>query len=307
MADPETLLIEVYVQIDDLVGTTVPVPPRRAEPPPKLTPVETIALGVFSQWGRFRSERDFYGYAEQRLRPLFPHLPHRTQFNRQLRRLGDVVAQVAVALAELVDPAPYELLDTTAVPTRNVQRRGTGHLAGLADIGYSPRLHWYDGLHLLTCVTPLGLITGSGIGPASANDRALAETLFAGRADPDARLPSAGHPHSTYYLADTGFAGQRCQRRWAERYGVVVLAPPQPDSARRWSATERRAFAGLRQPIEAIIQRLLDWFRLGSERPHQLSGLLARLAAKCALNNFCILFNLRRQRAPLKIADILGW
>jgi Transposase DDE domain len=307
MADPETLLIEVYVQIDDLVGTTVLLPPRRSGPPPKLTPVETITLGIFSQWSRFRSERDFYGFAERRLRSLFPRLPHRTQFNRQLRRLGDVVAQVALALADSVAPAAYERLDTTAVPTRNVQRRGRGHLAGLTDIGYSPRLHWYEGLHLLLCEEPPGLITGLGVGPASANDRALAETLFAVRAAPDLRLPEVGHPHGQLYLADTGFAGAACQREWAEHYGVRVLAPPQPDSAHRWPPTERQAFARLRQPIESIVHRLLDWFRLGRERPHQLTGLRARLAAKCALNNFCILYNLRHDRPPLKIADILEW
>jgi hypothetical protein len=307
MADPETLLIEVYVQIDDLVGTTVPLPPRRSGPPPKLTPVETITLGVFSQWGRFRSERDFYRFAEKRLGALFPRLPDRTQFNRQVRHLGDVVAQVALALADCVDPAAYELLDTTAVPTRNPQRRGTGHLAGFTDIGYSPRLHWFEGLHLLLCVAPPGLITGLGCGPASANDRALAETLFALRAAPDLRLPGVGHPHGQVYLADTGFAGAACQQRWAEHYDVRVLAPPQPDSARRWPPEERRAFDRLRQPIESIVLRLLDWFRLGSERPHQLAGLLARLAAKGALNNFCILYNLRHDRPPLKIADILEW
>jgi hypothetical protein len=307
MADPETLVIEVYVQIDALVGTTVPLPPRRSGPPPKLRPVEIITLGVFGQWSRFRSERNFYAFAEKHLRGLFPRLPHRTQFNRHLRRLGDVVTQVALALADQVPAARDEILDTTAVPTRNVQRRGTGHLAGFTDIGDSPRLHWFEGLHLLLCEEPPGLITGFGCGSASANDRALAETLFAVRADPDPRLPEVGHPHGELYLADTGFAGTACQQGWAEVYDVHVLAPPQPDSARCWPPAERQAFAALRQPVESIIHRLLDWFRLGRERPHQLAGLRTRLAAKCALNNFCILYNVRHDRPPLKIADILGW
>ena len=241
------------------------------------------------------------------MRPLFPRLPHRTQFNRHLRRLGSVVTAVALALADQAPAASYEILDTTAVPTRNRQRGGAGHLAGLTDIGYSHRLRWYEGLHLLACVQPPGLITGVGCGSARAHDRALAETLFAVRAAPDARLPEVGHQHGQVYLADSGFAGTACQQRWADDYGVRVLAPPQPDSARRWPPEERQAFATLRQPIESIFQRLLDWFRLGSERPHQLAGLRTRLAAKCALNNFCILYNLRHDRPPLKIADILEW
>ena len=51
---------------------------------------------------------------------------------------------------------PYEALDSSAMPVRDAKRRGTGWLAGLADIGWSNSLGWYEGFRLLAAVTPSG-------------------------------------------------------------------------------------------------------------------------------------------------------
>ena len=88
-------------------------------------------MAVLSQWARFRSERDFWRYAETRLRRPFPHLPSRPQFNRQVRRQQAAITAFALWLATQLgaDAAPYEALDGSAVPTRNAKRRGRGWLA----------------------------------------------------------------------------------------------------------------------------------------------------------------------------------
>jgi hypothetical protein len=65
-------------------------------------------------------------------------------------------------------------------------------LPGLADIGWSNRLGWYEGFHLLLAVNPLGMITGFGFGPASTKDHHLAETFFALRRHPHPGLASVG-------------------------------------------------------------------------------------------------------------------
>ncbi len=84
----------------------------------------------------------------------------------------------------------YEALDGTGVVIRNAKRRGEGWLAGQADIGYSNRLGWYEGFYLLGSVTPEGVLTGFGFGPASTKDQTMAETFFAARA----QLASLGLP-----------------------------------------------------------------------------------------------------------------
>jgi hypothetical protein len=69
----------------------------------------------------------------------------------------------------------------------------------------------------------------------------------------------------------------------------------------------RRWLASLRQIIETVNDKLLNTFRLARERPHDVTGFQARLAAKVALHNFCIWFNLQLNHAPLAFAELLAW
>jgi hypothetical protein len=63
----------------------------------------------------------------------------------------------------------------------------------------------------------------------------------------------------------------------------------------------------LRQLVETVNDKLLNIFRLAREQPHDLTGLQARLAAKAAVHNFCIWFNVQRDEAPVSFAELLAW
>jgi hypothetical protein len=307
VVDPETFVTELYVAIDTICKAHPAAP--RPGPAAALVPSEVVTLALFGQWGQFRSEAAFYRYAGKHLRGCFPTLPSRPQLNRVIRRTQATIVAVALELGTnaAAPGCPYEVIDGTGLPTRNAKRRGRGWLAGDADIGKCTRLGWYEGVRLLTGVTPDGAITGWGIGPASTNDRTLAETFFAGRAQPHPGLASVGRPVSDQYVADTGFAGVRWERHWATAYGAVVVCPPHPHSRRRWPKPRRTWLAGLRQITEAVNDRLLFTFRLDRERPHDLGGLQARLAATVALHNFCLLLNRLHGRPDLAFADLVDW
>lgn len=311
MLDPETFLTELYVAAADFCQARdrSSAPPCRPGPPPALSDGEVVTLAVFARWARFPSERAFWRWADRRVRGCFPRLPSRSQLNRHVRRLHAAIAAFAVALAERLGSrvAPYEAIDSTAVPTRALRRRGRGWLAGWTDKGKSGRIGWYHGFHLLVATTPDGVVTGFGAGPGSANDRHLAEQLFASRRWPDVGPPSLGHPAAGPYLADTGFAGMHCQTRWAERYGAEVIAPPQPGAARRLGRRARRQLAGRRQIVETVVGRLHYEFGLDRERPHTVGGFIARLAARVALHNFCAALNRHLRRPPLAVADLVAW
>ena len=243
------------------------------------------------------------------MQTAFPTLPQREQFNRLQRHYRDVIVAFSLFLVEHMQAQRclYEALDSSGIPTRDAKRRGTGWLAGQADIGWSNRIGWYEGFHLLTSITPTGVITGFGFAPASGNDHALAETFFAARQHPSAPLPSVGAAAQGVYVADKGFAGDQLHRRWQAQYGAEVVSPPHQRSKVRWSKDWRRWLAGLRQIIETIYEKLLNTFRLARERPHALDGFQARLAAKVALHNFCIWLNGQLRREPLAFADLLDW
>jgi hypothetical protein len=306
MLDPETFLTELYVEADTF-GKTQVAPPHPG-PVASLSASEVVTLALFAQWPQFPSEAAFYRYAAKHLRPLFPTLPSRAQFNRLVRHHTATITAFALHVGQELaqgDERAFEALDGSGIVTRNLKRRGGGWLDGQADIGRCTRLGFYEGVRLLLAVTPGGAITGWGIGPASTNDRVLAETFFAARAEPQSGLPSVGEPTSDCYVADMGFAGRACEARWADAYGAVVICPPQADSVRAWPKALRTWLAGIRQVIETATDHVLTTFGLARERPHAIDGLLARLAARIGLHNLCCWLNRTRNRGLLHIADVL--
>lgn len=309
MADLETFVIGVYVTVDEFQRDRLPPEPPRPGPRPGLCRAELLTLALVARLDRFPSERAFWRFADRHLRGLFPGLPGRSQLNRLLRRRhAALVAFGRWAARRLgAQAAPFEVLDTTAVPLRNAKRRGEGALPEVAAIGKSLRLGWFEGVRLLVAVLPEGAVTGFGLAPGNEQDRALAEDFFAQRALPEQALPSVGRPASGAYLADTAFGGRAARARWAERYDAHVYAPPHPASGERWPAALRRWHAAARQVVEAVFQRLLQGLRLERERPRTLDGLLTRVAAAVALHNALIGQNRREGRPDLAWVEAVGW
>ena len=310
MLDVDTFLATLYVMVDDFCQSRPQKERRRPGSDASLSPSEVITLAVFARFSRFGSERDFYRYATGHLRDAFPTLPVRPRFNRLVRSHAELIEAFVLHLVALLDTqkCPYEALDSSAMPVRNAKRRGHGWLAGYADIGWSNSLGWYEGFCLLTAVDPTGGITGFCFGAASTAEQQLAESFFAVRAQPNPRLISVGSISAGPYITDKGFEGAENHLRWLESYGAQVIHPPKRNSRKKsWSKRLRRWVAGIRQIVESVYDRLFNAFGLWRERPHELSGLRARLAARVALHNFCIWLNEQLGRPRLAFADLLGW
>ena len=308
MLDMDTFLTTLYVITDDFCQSHTSER-QRPGPQASLCESEVITLAIFARWSRFSSERDFYRYAEGHLRGAFPTLPDRSQFNRLVRLYTDTIEQMALHLARIMkgSRSAYQALDASAMPTRDAKRRGHGWLAGQADIGWSNSIGWYEGFSLLTAVEPTGVITGFCFGAASTADQPLAETFFAVRATPNPRLRSVGSAFSGAYVADKGFEGAENHRRWLDHYGADVIHAPKRNSRKPWSKPLRKWVASIRQIVETVYEKLFNTFGLWGERPHDLGGLRARLAARVALHNFCIWLNGQLGRPRLAFADLLGW
>jgi hypothetical protein len=308
MLDLDTFLLYLYVFVDDVCKAALPPEPRPG-PAPALSRSEVVTLALFAQWAEFRSERGFARYATRHLRAAFPHLPDRSQLNRAIRAQHAAIVALGQTLAQrLARPSPaYEVLDTVGVRVRNAKRSGRGWLAGLVNIGWSNRLGWYEGFHLLLACRPEGDVSGFGFGPASAKDQPLAETFLGLRHCPDPRLPTAGPPADAAYLADNGFCGAALRRHWQADYGAAVIAPPKRTAPNAWPPELQRWHSHYRQIIETVNDKLLNAFGLDRERPHTLAGFQARLAAKVGLHNFCCWLNQQFGRPLLAFADLVEW
>ena len=230
-----------------------------------------------------------------------------------MRSYVSLIEEVALHLVLMLDArgtTPYEALDTSAMPVREAKRRGEGWLVGYADIAGG--LTAWDGMRGLGCSSPS---TRRGRDHRfrfrlcqHTKDQPLAESFFALRARPDPRLVSVGASAPGPYVVDKGFEGEDNHRRWLDRYGAQIICPPKRNVRKRsWSKRLRRWVASIRQIIETVYEKLHNTFGLRRERPHDISGLRARLAARVALHNFCMWLNEQLGRPRLGFADLLGW
>ena len=72
--DLEHLLISLYCLIDDWRKAKQIPPPARPGRPAQLSDAEVLTLAILAQWSRWRSERDFWRFADAHLRTYFPEL-----------------------------------------------------------------------------------------------------------------------------------------------------------------------------------------------------------------------------------------
>jgi hypothetical protein len=294
--DLEHLLISLYCLIDDWRKAKQPSPPARAGRPSRLSDAEVLTLAILAQWPRWRSERDFWRFADAHLRAYFPDLLSQSQLNRRIRALEPQlkVLQHDLACTIADDHDVYRLLDTTLIPAIvRVRACRKGLFAGQATFGRSiSKTEWVYGFKVALSVTPEGVVIAFGLAPANCDERPIGEFLVA----------SDGHDS---YLADKGFSSLEWEKHWLKHYGSLVAATPQKSARRAWPEAVCRWAAGKRQIIEGVIWQLKDYFGLERHRAKTLGGLLTRLAAKVAAYTCGQLFNAMLGRSLRHLATLL--
>lgn len=85
------------------------------------------------------------------------------------------------------------------------------------------------------------------------------------------------------------------------------MCPPKRKSQPPWSKQRRRGLARVCQIVATVYDNIHHTVGLDRERPHDLTGLQARLAAKMALHDCCIWFNEQVGRPSLAFADLVDW
>ena len=264
-ADLDTLVIALYVMVDELLG-----PRRGPGRPPKLSDAELVCLAVAQVLLGFGSERRWLRFAGQRLGHLFPYLPTASAYNRRLRRAGPLVA---LTIGDLAAHTPswgdqLRLVDSTPVPcaaSRETVKRSA--LAGHAGYGYCKSHHRYFwGFRLYVLAAPDGLPVAWCLATPTLGEREVVAALL-------------GHERARLrpglvILADKGFAGQDFERLVAG-YGAALLRPDRADEARRHGSLGR-----WRQWIESAFDTLKDQLGLERHGGRTLAGVWVRIAQR---------------------------
>ncbi len=268
------LFVEVYVRIADAMATgAVPVPPRPG-PAPACTDAEVLTLAVVRHLLARRSERAWLLEVRREWAHYFPHVPHRSEFNRRVRWLWgafELLRQQAVARLPL-DPWPQ--VDTSALPVKHPSRRRgadawdgpNGLHAGFGrDAAHG---EWFYGFRLGLRTDPGSrLVRAWSLVPAAVDERGVADDLLQG-------VRCVG------LLLDRGFIGAWWAASYAERGSRVVIAHSHAERQRLPRAV-RRPVAALRNRIETTIGEIADVDGLWLVRhgAHTVWGLLTRTAA----------------------------
>ena len=264
-ADLDTLVIALYVMVDDLLGPRIG-PGRR----PRLSDAELVCLAIAQVLLGCDSERRWLRLANQRLGHLFPYLPTASAYNRRLRRAGWLVA---LALQDLAAHTPswgdqLRLVDSTPVPcaaSRETVRRSA--LAGHAGYGYCKSHHrWFWGFRLYVLAAPDGLPVAWCLATPKLGEREVVAALL----DHERARLRPG----LLILADKGFAGRDFEQLVAG-YGAALARPDRADEPHRFGSLGR-----FRQWIESTFDTLKDQLGLERHGGRTVAGVVVRVAQR---------------------------
>lgn len=284
VADFADFCLVVYMLVDDLYrALPACVKPRSSSD--VCSDSELLTMALVAECIGWDEERVAISRWQEH-RDLFPHIPHRTRFNRRRRALTDALLLIRRhLLADLdyahdqqcvIDSLPVPVIGFHLVP--GATSAGAWRAAG-ADYGKvvtkKQTIFGYK-LHLLVTLT--GVIRDFVLAPASVNDHRVAPELLAAVED-------------VLVLGDKGYIDAALVQALRDEQGVILATP-----LRRNQRTERdpgfvRLLNGFRQVIETVNDQLAGQFGIGRNHAHTFAGLCTRLASKLTAHTLCMYIN----------------
>jgi hypothetical protein len=285
IADLDTLLIALYVELTDRIIPSLGFTRSGPGKPPDVTDAELACLAVAQVLLRFDDERHWLRAAPNRVGHLFPRLLGQSEYNARLKNLAPLMEAALRWLAQAT-PGSAELLrlmDATPVPCgHSVITAKRSDLAGWAGYGYCPsHSRWYWGAKLLIICTCDGTITGFGLAnPKLSGEREQARQMLS---DQPANRPAPG----TAVVTDKGLSGEDFEDFMSgPDLGLALVRPARNDEK------EPRYFPNwLRQRVEAIIWTLKNQLGLERHGGRVPAGLWARVVQRLLALNACIWHN----------------
>jgi hypothetical protein len=285
IADLDTLLTALYVELTDRIIPSRGLARRGPGRPPAVTDAELACLAVAQVLLRFDDERRWLRAAPRLVGHLFPRLLAQGEYNTRLRQLALLLEAALRWLAEAT-PATAEqlrLMDATPVPcgTSAVTARRSD-LFGHAGYGYCPsHSRWYWGAKLLIICTCDGTVTGFSLAnPKLHGERDQARQTVR---DQPANRPAPG----TLVVTDKGLPGQSTEEFFASDDLQLTLIRP----ARRDEKQPRPFPNWLRQRVEAVIWTLKNQLGLERHGGRKPAGLWTRIVQRLLALNTVIWFN----------------
>jgi hypothetical protein len=285
IADLDTLLTALYVELTDRIIPSRGIRRRGPGKPPDVTGAELVCLAVAQVLLRFDDERHWLRAAASRIGHLFPRLLGQSGYNERVKAAAPLMEAALRWLAEAT-PGSAEMLrlmDATPVPCgHSVITARRPDLYGWAGYGYCPsHSRWYWGAKLLLICTCDGTVTGFGLAsPKLSGEREHARQMLK---DQPANRPAPG----TAIVTDKGLSGEETEEFFTSPgLGLALIRP-----ARKDEKAPRYFPNWLRQRVEAIIWTLKNQLGLERHGGRVPAGLRARIIQRLLALNACIWHN----------------
>ena len=283
IADLDTLLIALYVELVDRIIPAQGTRRRGPGRPPLVTDAELVCLAVAQVLLRYNDEHHWLRAAPSRVGHLFPRLLRQSEYNERLKGAAPLMEAALRWLGRRTPGSaePLRLMDATPIgcgQSKTTAQRST--LFGWAGYGYeSAHSRWYWGVKLLLLTTADGTVTGFGL----ANPKLFGEreqTRQIPTSQP-ANRPAAG----TAVVTDKGLSGKDSEQVFT-KLDLLLIRP-----ARRDEKTPRPFPNWLRQRIEAIIWTLKHQLGLEDHGGRVPLGLWTRVVQRLLALNAVIWHN----------------
>ena len=224
IADLDTLLIALYVELTDQIIPSLGLARSGPGQPPEVTDAELVCLAVAQVLLRYDDERHWLRAAAKHVGHLFPRLLRQSEYNERVKAAAPLME---AALRWLADHTPgsaeqLRLMDATPVPCgQSVITARRSDLFGYAGYGYCPsHSRWYWGGKLLIICTCDGTVTGFGLAnPKLSGEREQARQMLK---DHPANRPAPG----TAIVTDKGLSGEDTEEFFASPdLGLILIRP----------------------------------------------------------------------------------
>jgi hypothetical protein len=283
IADLDTLLIALYVELVDRIIPACGTRRRGPGRPPVVTDAELVCLAVAQVLLRYHQEHHWLRAAPSRVGHLFPRLLGQSEYNQ---RLKDAAPLMEAALRWLAEHTPgsaelLRLLDGTPVGCgQSKLTTQRSDLFSYAGYGYeTSHSRYYWGVRLMLITTADGTVTGFGLAnPKLWGEREETRQLLTHQA---ANRPAPG----TAVVTDKGLSGEDTEQFFAD-LGLTLIRPARKDEK------PPRPFPNwLRQRVEAIIWTLKNQLGLEDHGGRVPAGLWTRIVQRLLALNAAIWHN----------------
>jgi hypothetical protein len=283
IADLDTLLIALYVELVDRIIPARGTRRRGPGRPPRVTDAELICLAVAQVLLRYNDEQHWLRAAATRVGHLFPRLLGQSEYNERLKAAAPLMEAVLRWLAEHTPGSaePLRLMDATPVGCgQSTVTAKRSNLFGWAGYGYeTSHSRYYWGVKLLLITTADGTVTGFGLAnPKLFGEREQTRQILTHQ---PANQPTPG----SAVVTDKGLSGHDTEQFFTD-LDLALIRP-----ARRDEKTPRPFPNWLRQRIEAIIWTLKNQLGLENHGGRVPLGLWTRIVQRLLALNTAIWHN----------------